>query len=266
MPKCGYICMVTEEKVTFEECLECSKSYSRCDFTPPMLRGMVYDAPRSEGISITNLSSCVRKLLLMGKERYWTKPQDDWYSFRGRLAHAIVENQHGNDNAIVEEEFGVEMAGLWVIGHPDVVYPDQGLIVDYKSTTFVPKDGKHYGSHEAQLNCYRYLVEAGYFCPKGKPRSEAYQRHIEIGRLVLAYFDMKRPKRVEVEVWPLEKTENYIKERVAAIAEAYQYDELPEPACEKWECDFCSVEEACKGQGSSLMTRIGRQMDIVGAG
>jgi CRISPR/Cas system-associated exonuclease Cas4 (RecB family) len=244
---------MTGEKMSFEDCIECSKHHSRCDLTPPMLRGMLADQPRSEGISVTTLSSCPRKAVLQTKEPYWTRPDEDWWAFRGRLAHLIVEAHHGDDAAVVEEEFSCKFRDITVVGHPDVIYPEQGLIVDYKSTAWVPKDGQVYGSHEEQLNCYRYLVMIG------KRASTGQTLQCQIDRLVVAYFDMKRPRCVEIDVWPLERAENYIGERAERLSECFKYDSLPDVEVEKWECDYCRVAGQCKKYGSSLMMRVGRR-------
>jgi len=46
--------------------------------------------------------------------------------------------------------------GLLISGQPDLVYPEQALLLDYKTTRYLPKEP--YATHALQLNAYRWLL------------------------------------------------------------------------------------------------------------
>ena len=46
--------------------------------------------------------------------------------------------------------------GLLISGQPDLVYPEQALLLDYKTTKYLPKEP--YATHALQLNAYRWLL------------------------------------------------------------------------------------------------------------
>ena len=164
---------------------------------------------------------------------------DRIWSMFGQLGHKLLERA-GADNAFLEERLFWPLLGRQISGASDIgqFVVEEGKITDYKFTSvFTAKFGDRVDDWTAQQNIYRWL----------------WQKHgYEITELeICAFFrDWRRgeslhdkdyppiAKIYKLEVWPMEKTENYIRERLSALIEAEESpdDQLPEctPA-EMWQ-------------------------------
>ncbi|MDI6813923.1 MAG: hypothetical protein QMC90_01920 [Dehalococcoidales bacterium] len=222
----GFECQY-KGKVSFEDCFKCALSQRQpCQFSYPILSGMMRSEQEEvEGIRVTSLLNCLRKVVLERRHEIYVPPDQLYWSFRGRLAHAIVEYAQAED-AVVEERFTREIEGTPITGKPDVIYPKQALLVDYKTTAMVPKLGP-YDHHIRQLNIYRWLV----------------QDHYRVSRLEMVYLDMKGTKRYPVATMPLKQVEEFIVPRVRMLRAALDGGDLP-PQVEGdglWQCwGYCS--------------------------
>lgn len=170
--------------ITFDECLECSRKMDhKCQFTYPILAGIVNTLQNRDYISVTSLLGCSRNTYLEQKHDIYVSPADLYHMFRGTIAHYIIEHNQP-DKAIVEHTYQRNYNGMTLTGTPDVILPDQKTIVDYKTAASVPVFKYPYKNHTMQLNLYRWLVGEEY----------------DIDRLEVQYMDMRTPKRCEAKI------------------------------------------------------------------
>ena len=223
--------------VSFGECFSCAKSQRQpCHFSYPILFGMMRNGQEKvEGIRVTSLLNCLRKVVLERKHDFYVAPNELYWSFRGQLAHAIVENAQC-DRAVVERRFHREIEGITITGKPDVIYPEQALIVDYKTTAMVPKLGP-YDHHVTQLNIYRWLV----------------QDYFNVNHLEILYLDMKETKKLTAAIMPLKQVEEFIIPRAHELHAGLDGGDLPQKAegAGLWQCwGYCpfSHHADCWGQ------------------
>ena len=106
---------------------------------------------------------------------------------------------------------------------------------------------RSYSGHVAQINCYRWLLAKGWpDLPAGV--TWPYPNGVEVEAAELLYLDMSEPRRVPIELWSLEDTENYILGRLAAM-NTLDADGLPTGAYteqeDAWQCDYCALQPHC---------------------
>lgn len=149
------------------------------------------------------------------------------WALLGTAIHGILE--HANEGDVVEERLFQSVSGLTLSGAIDV-QQDLGSsvgLVDFKLT---PTTSVMYGkdSWEKQLNVYSWLVKMA----KGRDVSRlqicAILRDWKRNEVIR---DKRYPKSpivmVEVPVWPFEKADAYVKERIE-IHKAAMEGDLPE--------------------------------------
>jgi hypothetical protein len=237
MPIIGFDCPF-KGKVSFEFCLADAATHKQpCQFSYPILKGMVTNERRErEGIHVTSLLNCLRKVALDQKHQIYVRPEQTYWAFRGQLAHSIVELAQ-SDGAVVEQQFVKEIDGIPIVGSPDVIYPDQGLLVDYKTTAQAPKRGP-YPQHVMQVNIYRWLV----------------REHHPIDRLEIVYLDMKQTVRCKAPLMSFKKVEEFILPRAKLLKQGLEGGGLPPQVGEegRWQCfGYCSYSHHpdCWGPG-----------------
>ncbi len=297
----GFLCELDESKVLPADCLACShtrqaQGLNTCHFPPPVVRGIVESSqPRKlQGYSATELIGCHRKVVLQDRADYWVKLSQAYWLFRGHLGHAIVEQYHG-DGVIAEERFYAEVDGMLITGQPDVVYPDDRLLVDYKTTKSVPKGRKRYtctdcgavirenkwkarrgttlacecgvcheagvdiepeslppqpyDAHVAQLNVYAWLLA---------------ENDVVVESAQVVYLDMSAPLPVAVELWPLARTESFVRRQLAALLERDPRTGMPsgvrDDPGDNWQCDYCAVREQCESLRAEETLARGRRL------
>ena len=151
----GFICPVTQQPVTFEECLACAEcgGLAGCHLSYPLLKGIARaQQPRNLGaeletvsgwqmptLSVTELLGCPWQWQLQRDVDYYVKPEQAWWAFRGTLAHEIVA-RHAPPGALVEQRFFYARGGLQLTGQPDLVH--HAVVYDYKSCQHLPQPVK----------------------------------------------------------------------------------------------------------------------------
>ena len=232
----GFCCPDGKGNLPFEECLACAASHENaCQFDYPILAGMHRNLREEDGISVSSLLNCLRKVVLQVRNDVYLDPKQLYYAFRGQLFHAVIA-QAQEKGAVVEQRFERTIAGITLSGHPDVIYPEQKKLVDYKSTKRIPKKDTPYANHGTQVNLYRYLVAPQY----------------EIDQLEIVYFDMSEVKRVKVEVMSTPALMGWLVPRLKKLKEALEGGKLPERADSEgvWQCNgYCSFSEFCWPNG-----------------
>ncbi len=232
----GFRCPEGKGDLPFWECLKCAATHKNiCQYDYPILSSMYRNLRKSDGISVSSLLNCLRKVVLQVRHDVYLNPKELYYAFRGQLFHAVIAQAH-EEEAVVEQRFERTVAGISLSGHPDVIYPEIKKLVDYKSTKKVPKTNSPYASHGTQVNIYRYLI-----APKYK-----------IDKMEIVYFDMSDVKRIEVPVMTTKKLTGWLVPRLKKLKTALDGGNLPERVKSEglWQCNgYCHFTKRCWPKG-----------------
>jgi hypothetical protein len=206
MPQVGWL--VNGQHVKHKDLLEWAGTYPKgFDYSPEMVEGM-YQPTERDYVSPTMLADCPRKHYLKRAFPYYEKVEHAWNTYRGHIAHAMMEKAASEGDAILEQRrqkvIQTEAGPIMIEGTPDKVVPSQALLIDYKSIKdrdVVTKlsDDKAYkwASWKQQLSAYRWMLWPD----------------IPIERAFIQQISMERPFRLEVPLWELEDTEVWIRAR-----------------------------------------------------
>lgn len=245
MPQVGWKCPFSGENKTFDECIECSRGEDHCEFTTEMLILMKWGVGGPidpERPSVTRiLTACLRQSVIASIFNFYVNPRRNWYSFRGQLAHAIVEGINQRDawkEVTQERELDIRPEGskkpdiIRLTGRVDKIRPRAGEITDYKTTVKVPRK-EPYGKHADQINAYRWLWWLVAPC----------------NTLRLQYIDMKQTKPVYVEPMDLDEVEDMLTAKARDYVNCMRTGTIPpgEYNKENWFCRYCDVVPICKG-------------------
>jgi CRISPR/Cas system-associated exonuclease Cas4 (RecB family) len=232
----GFKCPEGKGELSFENCLKCAASHENiCQFDYPILAGMHRNLREEDGISVSSLLNCLRKVVLQVRNDVYLNPTELYYAFRGQLFHAVIA-QAQEGGAVVEQRFERTIAGIILSGHPDVIYPDQKKLTDYKSTRRIPKNNSPYANHGIQVNLYRYLVAPQY----------------QVEHLEIVYFDMSKVKRLKVPIMSVPSLMGWLVPRLKKLKTALNGGKLPEKVGSEgvWQCDgYCPFTSYCWPNG-----------------
>lgn len=244
----GFRCPEGKGDLAFDRCLKCAASHENtCQFDYPILAAMQRNLREEDGISVSSLLNCLRKVVLQMRNDFYLDPDQLYYAFRGQLFHAVIA-QAQNDGAIVEQRFERTVAGITLSGHPDVIYPEHKKLVDYKSTKRIPQVDVPYANHGIQVNLYRYLAAPQY----------------QVERLEIVYFDMSQVKRVKAEVMSTPSLMGWLVPRLKKLSLALDGGKLPEKADSTgvWQCDgYCFFTDYCWPRGVPKPWSLKKQED-----
>lgn len=212
---------------------------------------------KDAGVSATTLTGCAREFALAQEHEYYEKPDWYWDRFWGTVVHLGMEHYSPwgpNDpvseevryrKAITVEVDGVELI-IYVTGKSDHAHHGEELILDYKSVPLsavnLPTRPKPY--HTEQVNVYAWLLWGGTDMKTGEIV------HHRVTKGGIQFLDKRGASKAPVEIWPLEQTEAWIRERVPLIARWQRTGELP-PVLPNmrgkrhWKCSFCAVRTIC---------------------
>jgi CRISPR/Cas system-associated exonuclease Cas4 (RecB family) len=199
---------------------------------PALQHAVAGAAATTPTISVTDLTGCVRQAYLKATEPYYQRPDQQYWAYRGTLAHLLAE-QGAGPGIVAERRFVRELelpngTVVPISGQPDEIDPSRGLLIDYKTTDRAPRQPSPL--HIAQLNAYRWLVSPEH----------------EIERLGIVYLTMKGVTKASVPIWPEGQVERLLRERASALVEAYAGGEWPEMTEDRWMCGYCPVAAACE--------------------
>lgn len=244
----GFLCPEGKGKLLFKQCLECAASQENsCQFDYPILKSMQLNLRMDDGISVTSLLNCLRKVVLQTKYDVYLDPKQLYFAFRGQLFHTVIAQAQG-DGAVAEQKFKRTVAGITLSGHPDVIWPKQKKLIDYKSTKWIPKGNKPYSGHDIQVNLYRYLVASQY----------------KIDHLEIVYFDMSEVKRIRVPVMSTPSLVGWLVPRLKKLKTALDGGKLPERAGSDgvWQCNgYCPFTEFCWPKGVPAASELKKKED-----
>lgn len=293
MPVIGVICCRTNEPARFNDCIQCAKTGSpgRCIYPLHLLQSMAgNEAGRvGAGISVTTLLGCHRRAQLHQGYDYYEDPELMEARFKGTLVHEGMERLiQGHKDVIQEVRYGRRIDGQAITGKMDMILPNfvgGARIVDFKSAgrrklgpDMVPSE-----SHVEQVNIYRWIVEDGYEVeytdhPDIYEDVVQIQRRVQfkVGSAAILYIGDTGMQEVEIPLWPLEKTADFVREKYEAYKEqalspilpdrlvkkrgtanqpviVFSDDEVvPEPEPERvesvphWMCTNCALFDICR--------------------
>ena len=124
---------------------------------------------------------------------------------------------------------------------------------------FQPRD-----SHSQQMQIYAHLVEnvrdrlaaqANEQLTRAKQEFRVPDDAPEVSA-ELHYMSMKKPKRVSVEIWPVEDRHNFIIDRLKAVLR----DDLPpilDDHSALWQCNYCPLRGACEDEHGGKVGKAG---------
>lgn len=232
----GFICC-TRGQCSFEECLDAAASHpTQCKFTYPILSAMIKGLRReATEITVTGLLTCLRKVVLEKRRTLYVRPAELYYTFRGQLFHTLIA-AHQIPGAIAETRFSREIAGITISGQPDVIFPEQKKLVDYKSTRKVPSRKEPYENHAMQVNIYRWLIAPVY----------------PIEELEIVYLDMDTVKRVTVPIKNLQRVTSFVAARARVLKRGLDGGKLPSRVGPDglWQCNgYCHFSKFCWPKG-----------------
>ncbi|MEM5852994.1 MAG: PD-(D/E)XK nuclease family protein [Candidatus Aenigmatarchaeota archaeon] len=221
-----------------ESCIECENlGIKKCDYTLALLSTMLKDlslnADPSE-IHVTDLTSCIRSAVLKKLYPYTESIDDLLWRVRGKVFHRMLEMEKV-PNVLAEYPFQITFKfkkhKFKLVGVCDEYYPDQQLIVDYKSTLQVPSTP--YSNHKWQLNFYRYMAKK--------------QLGIDT-KLRIVYMDAYQVKQLEVQALPFPEIEQELESRLRSYVLVLDYlknfdgEEFLILEFPHWYCQYCPKE------------------------
>lgn len=253
MPLVGFIgddgkSYATEEALRLSEIGD--KAFASIPYA--LLKGIVEGTQdRGQSISATSILHCLRSEYLQRTEPYYAKPESQYAMYRGTLFHSLLE-RHAPPNGRVEERHrktvnGVEISGqfdsLVLYENPETANGKRWRLIDWKTSTSLPKYDTPYPAHVAQLNIYRWLT--------GLP--------VDDTEIQVWYFDMSGYKLTRFrdgsgrtgksDFWDDATVEKFVADRIVKLRASY-VSGIPMPYAmveesEKWLCPYCPVKGKC---------------------
>lgn len=235
MPVIGFICADNGQPVTFDSCLACAETFlNPCQYSYPLIKGMVENEGRPPSISTTQISGCHREIAIKMKNNVYTTPP--YWAFRGSLTHQLIE-RYKRKNTEVEKQVETLIANKKVTTRPDLLIPEMGKIIEYKTTKAVPKYNHPYKNHTIQLNIQKYIIER--------------ELDIEISSLEVQYMDMAVGKRCQAKLWTDGQIEHYILPKIEQLYNVLNNGLIPDPLLQDddnyFKCKgYCDVIDLCR--------------------
>lgn len=205
---------------------------------------------RPDGISVTQLLGCPRKVFLEKTNDWFSHPIENWPALRGTLVHSLLEKTSGS-NAEVEVRHSRTYKGIEISGTPDSVRVlgtgKRRLIRDWKSTNKLPYYDNAYSSHKLQTNVYRWLLELD---PRFTEIEIVYISMDGVKAIPLKKGGTtKYGRSIENQVWTDEQVEAFLDERLLTLdaqnkaGKPLEYHNVDE--ADLWNCAFCPVKAIC---------------------
>lgn len=264
MPLSGTICCRTGKPARFNDCIQCSLTGKPepCIHPPHLLVAMKdNEGSRADaGLSVTTLLGCHRRAQLAASHEYYEDPAVMEARFKGTLVHEGMERLLGEqDGVIVEKRFA---RNAWIgdsaessvqhtqaiTGKMDMVlldYEGGARIVDFKSAgrRSLHPDMVPTQAHVEQVNVYRWILEDGYEVEHTELHpgdEEGYGRltyqapvNIKVGSAAILYIGDTGMQEVEIPLWPLEMTEQFVADKVNEYASMKLSPILPDRVIRK---------------------------------
>lgn len=252
MPQIGWL-SGSGQQVLFADALAVSETEGSWDGIPHevlTLMAQQVTKERPDGISVTQLLGCPRKVFLEKTNDFFETPLSNWPALRGTLVHAILEEQ-GGDNASVEVRYEKQHRGVTISGQPDSIRAigtgKKRLLRDWKSTNKLPQYDSAYSSHKLQVNLYRWLLDLD---PRFTEIEVVYISMDGVKAIPLKRGGTTKYGRVIAdEVMTDEQVEEYLDKRLFVLdaqntaGKPVAYHAVDED--DLWNCNFCPVKSLC---------------------
>lgn len=233
MSRIGWICCDGERR-TDEQCLAHGMTH-HCSLSPLLVSAIGNTIDRDlEDPTVTELIGCLRQYVLSQTQDYYDQPDNYYAVFRGTLFHGVLDLANLDGDYLIERRYRRRLpSGFEVSGKPDVIVPTKHLIIDVKSSAWMPK--KPWPSQVLQLNAYRWLVAPTH----------------DVFNLEILYMDMKKAVRMPVELMSDAEVVAFLEERAAIVAHALNGGQLPEvlDITKSWMCKTCAFASECWPDG-----------------
>lgn len=205
---------------------------------------------RPDGISVTQLLGCPRKVFLEKTNDWFSHPIENWPALRGTLVHSLLE-QTGGHSAEIEVRYERKHRGITISGQPDSVRTlgtgKRRLLRDWKSTNKLPYYDNAYSSHKLQTNVYRWLLELD---PRFTEIEIVYISMDGVKAIPLKKGGTtKYGRQIENQVMTDEQVEAFLDERLLVLdaqnkaGRPVAYHNVDE--ADLWNCAFCPVKAIC---------------------
>lgn len=179
---------------------------------------------------------------------------DRIWSLFGRAVHSVLESADVK-NAIQEERIHADILGRTISGASDL-YDASGKISDYKTTSvFTTMFGSRTEEWTAQLNIYGWLFRSIGFEVNALEIVVMYKDYRPAESKRMSDYPPAPAEAISIELWPFEKQQSYIEERLQLMidSEDVSDDELPECSPDdmwekapKWACVKAGNQKASK--------------------
>lgn len=205
---------------------------------------------RPDGISVTQLLGCPRKVFLEKTNDWYSHPIENWPALRGTLVHSLLE-QTGGQSAEIEVRYERQHRGITISGQPDSVRTigtgKRRLLRDWKSTNKLPYYDNAYSGHKMQTNVYRWLLELD---PRFTEIEIVYISMDGVKAIPLKKGGTtKYGRQIENQVMTDEQVEAFLDERLLVLdaqtkaGRPVAYHNVDE--ADLWNCAFCPVKPIC---------------------
>jgi CRISPR/Cas system-associated exonuclease Cas4 (RecB family) len=249
------------QEVSFEGALAISEAEGSWNGMPHEVLMLIREQvtkERPDGISVTQLLGCPRKVFLEKTNDWFSRPADNWPAMRGTLVHSLLE-QTGGQNSEVEVRYEKTYKGVTISGQPDSVRTlgsgKRRLLRDWKSTNKLPYYDNAYSSHKLQTNIYRWLMDLD---PRFTEIEIVYISMEGVKAIPLKKGGTTRyGRQIENQVMTNEEVEAYLDDRLMTLdaqnkaQRPVMYDKVDED--DLWNCQFCPVKPVCYNQAAQEM-------------
>jgi hypothetical protein len=229
MPQVGWLDS-SGKPVAFADALAISEAEGSWSNIPHEVLSLIEQQvtkDRPDGITVTQLLGCPRKVFLEKQTDYYQTPMDNWPALRGTIVHAMLEQQ-GGGGASVEVRYEKELR-------------------DWKSTNNLPKYDSVYSSHRLQVNLYRWLMDLD---PRFTEIEVVYISMDGVKAIPLKRGGTSRYGRaIADELMSNEQVEEYLDKRLFTL---YAQNEAQKPLAyhnvdeeDLWNCNYCPVKNLC---------------------
>ena len=208
---------------------------------PDSIVRAVANDPYTQGeadISVTTLIGPARKRALQVRhgDMIQVDAADRLWALYGQIVHSILERATlGDDQIVTEQRLFIKRQGWTISGQFDqLILKDKVTMQDYKFTSAYTVANGVKPEHEAQANIYRLMLEDNNY----KIDALEIVAILRDWSKTKAANDSRYPQKpvviMPIDLWPLQRTENYITARL--IAHGLAQTTLPEcTAEERWE-------------------------------
>lgn len=257
MPQIGWL-SDNGQQVLFADALAVSEAEGSWNSIPHEVLVLIKQQvtkERPDGISVTQLLGCPRKVFLEKTNDWFSSPIENWPALRGTLVHGLLE-QTGGENAEIEVRHERVYKGVTISGQPDSVRVlgngKRRLIRDWKSTNKLPYYDNAYSSHKLQTNIYRWLLELD---PRFTEIEIVYISMDGVKAIPLKKGGTTRyGRQIENQVMTDEEVEKYLDDRLMTLdaqnkaQRPVAYHNVDED--DLWNCAFCPVKSVCYNQAA----------------